>query len=75
MRAGFVTNPKASAGLIFARTIKLQGKDAGAVFMPAGQTGVPMTYPMVNGKQYIVYVAVGGALDSPRSCWLTGYPD
>ena len=37
---------------------KATGKDAGAVFMPAGQTGSPMTY-MANGKQYIV-IAIGG---------------
>jgi len=34
------------------------GKEVGAVFMPAGQTGSPMTY-MMNGKQYIV-IAIGG---------------
>jgi len=38
---------------------KATGKDAGAVLMPAHQTGSPMTY-MFNGRQYIV-VAVGGA--------------
>ena len=37
---------------------KATGKEVGAVYMPAGQTGSPMTY-MLNGKQYIV-VAVGG---------------
>ncbi|PYR53186.1 MAG: quinoprotein glucose dehydrogenase [Acidobacteria bacterium] len=37
---------------------KATGKDAGTVFMPAQQTGSPMTY-MVNGKQYIV-LAIGG---------------
>jgi quinoprotein glucose dehydrogenase len=37
---------------------KATGKDAGAVYMPSGQTGSPMTY-MLNGKQYIV-VAIGG---------------
>src|SRR6266850_1554193 len=37
---------------------KATGKDAGAVLMPAQQTGSPMTY-MFNGKQYIV-VAIGG---------------
>jgi quinoprotein glucose dehydrogenase len=36
---------------------KASGKDLGAVPMPAGQTGTPMTY-MLNGSQYIV-VAVG----------------
>jgi quinoprotein glucose dehydrogenase len=37
---------------------KATGKDAGAVFMPAQQTGSPMTY-LLNGKQYII-VAIGG---------------
>jgi quinoprotein glucose dehydrogenase len=36
---------------------KATGKDIGAVPLPAGQTGTPMTY-MLNGSQYIV-VAVG----------------
>jgi quinoprotein glucose dehydrogenase len=39
---------------------KATGKDAGAVFMPAPQTGSPMTY-MLNGKQYII-VAVSGVV-------------
>ncbi len=38
---------------------KTNGKEVGAVFMPAPQTGSPMTY-MLNGQQYIV-VAIGGA--------------
>jgi quinoprotein glucose dehydrogenase len=38
---------------------KASGKEVGAVYMPAGQTGTPMTY-MIGGKQYIV-VAIGGA--------------
>jgi quinoprotein glucose dehydrogenase len=37
---------------------KATGREVGAVAMPAGQTGTPMTY-LLNGKQYIV-VAVGG---------------
>jgi quinoprotein glucose dehydrogenase len=37
---------------------KATGKEVGAVSMPAGQTGTPMTY-LLNGKQYIV-VAVAG---------------
>jgi quinoprotein glucose dehydrogenase len=37
---------------------KATGKDAGAVLMPAQQSGSPMTY-LLNGKQYIV-VAIGG---------------
>jgi quinoprotein glucose dehydrogenase len=37
---------------------KSTGNDAGTVFMPAPQSGSPMTY-MLNGKQYII-VAIGG---------------
>jgi quinoprotein glucose dehydrogenase len=36
---------------------KATGKEVGAVAMPAGQTGTPMTY-WLAGKQYIV-VAIG----------------
>jgi quinoprotein glucose dehydrogenase len=39
---------------------KVTGKEVGAVFMPAAQSGSPMTY-MVNGKQYIVVAISGGA--------------
>jgi quinoprotein glucose dehydrogenase len=37
---------------------KTTGKEMGAVNMPAGQTGSPMTY-MLNGRQYLV-LAIGG---------------
>ena len=38
---------------------KKTGKEVGAVYMPAPQTGSPMTY-MANGKQYIVVAVSGG---------------
>ena len=38
---------------------KATGKDAGAVYMPAQQSGTPMTY-MLNGKQYIIVAISGG---------------
>ena len=38
---------------------KATGKDVGAVYMPAPQSGSPMTY-MLNGKQYIVVAISGG---------------
>jgi quinoprotein glucose dehydrogenase len=38
---------------------KSTGKEVGAVFMPAPQSGSPMTY-MINGKQYIVVAVSGG---------------
>jgi quinoprotein glucose dehydrogenase len=38
---------------------KANGKEVGAVWMPAPQTGSPMTY-MLNGKQYIIVAVSGG---------------
>jgi quinoprotein glucose dehydrogenase len=56
--AGFVTTPSGRGAMLRAYD-KDTGADAGAVYMPAPQTGSPMTY-MRNGRQYIV-VAVSGA--------------
>ena len=39
---------------------KATGEDVGAVFMPAPESGAPMTYGY-NGKQYIVLAVSGGA--------------
>ena len=55
--AGVVTTPSGRGAYLRAYD-KMTGADAGKVFMPAGQTGTPMTY-MWQGKQYIV-VAIGG---------------
>jgi quinoprotein glucose dehydrogenase len=38
---------------------KADGKEVGAVFLPAPQSGTPMTYSL-NGKQYIVVAISGG---------------
>jgi quinoprotein glucose dehydrogenase len=38
---------------------KTNGKEVGAVWMPAPQSGSPMTYT-VNGKQYIIVAISGG---------------
>jgi len=38
---------------------KATGKEVGAVYMPAPQSGSPMTY-MLNGRQYIVVAISGG---------------
>ena len=55
---GTFTDPQGRNGAMLRAYDKATGKEAGAVFMPTGQTGSPMTY-MVNGKQYIV-IAIGG---------------
>jgi len=39
---------------------KVTGKEIGSVYLPAPQSGSPMTY-MVDGKQYIVVAVSGGA--------------
>jgi quinoprotein glucose dehydrogenase len=56
---GTITMPDGKKGAYLRAYDKKTGQDAGAVAMPAGQTGSPMTY-MLNGRQYIV-VAVGAA--------------
>ena len=38
---------------------KTDGHEVGAVYMPAPQSGSPMTY-MLNGRQYIVVAISGG---------------
>jgi quinoprotein glucose dehydrogenase len=50
---GMVTLPDGRRGAMLRAYDKMTGKDAGAVYMPAPQTGSPMTY-MLNGRQYIV---------------------
>jgi quinoprotein glucose dehydrogenase len=57
--AGFGPTPSGARGAMLRAYDKATGKDVGAVYMPAPQSGSPMTY-MLNGKQYIV-VAVSGA--------------
>ena len=39
---------------------KMTGEEVGEVWMPAGQSGSPMTY-MIDGKQYICVAVSGGA--------------
>src|SRR5580704_8537400 len=48
-----VTLPSGMKGAMLRAYDKSTGKDAGAVYMPAPQSGSPMTY-MLNGQQYIV---------------------
>jgi quinoprotein glucose dehydrogenase len=57
---GFFTTPSGARGAMLRAYDKATGKEVGAVFMPAPQTGSPMTY-MLNGKQYIVVAISGGS--------------
>ena len=56
--AGFFTTPSGTRGAMLRAYDKATGEEVGAVYMPAPQSGSPMTY-MLDGRQYIV-IAVGG---------------
>ncbi|MEO6218133.1 MAG: pyrroloquinoline quinone-dependent dehydrogenase, partial [Sphingomonas sp.] len=56
--SGFFTNPQGVRGAMLRAYDKATGEEKGAVYIPAPQSGSPMTY-MLRGRQYIV-VAIGG---------------
>ncbi|HYL39024.1 MAG TPA: PQQ-binding-like beta-propeller repeat protein, partial [Bryobacteraceae bacterium] len=53
------TTPQHPRGAMLRAYDKSSGKEVGAVWMPAPQSGSPMTY-MADGKQYIVVAISGG---------------
>ncbi len=57
---GFYTLPSGTRGAMLRAYDKATGQEVGAVYMPAPQSGSPMTY-MHNGKQYIVVAISGGS--------------
>ena len=56
--AGTFTTPSGEVGAMLRAYDKMTGEEVGAVYMPAGVTGSPMTY-LHEGRQYIV-TAIGG---------------
>jgi quinoprotein glucose dehydrogenase len=56
---GFFTTPSGQRGAMLRAYNKATGQEVGAVYMPAPQTGSPMTY-MLDGRQYIVVAISGG---------------
>jgi quinoprotein glucose dehydrogenase len=56
--SGFFTTPSGIRGAMLRAYDKNTGEEKGAVYMPAPQSGSPMTY-MLDGSQYLV-VAIGG---------------
>lgn len=54
------TTPQHPRGAMLRAYDKATGKEVGAVWMPAPQSGSPMTYS-ANGKQYIMVAVSGGA--------------
>jgi len=57
--AGFATTPSGQRGAMLRAYDKSTGKEVGAVYMPAPQSGSPMTYT-VDGQQYIAVAVSGG---------------
>ena len=51
--------PNGQRGAMLRAFDKATGKEVGAVYMPAQQSGTPMTY-MVDGKQYLIVAVSGG---------------
>jgi quinoprotein glucose dehydrogenase len=56
---GFGITATGQRGSMLRAYDKKSGAEVGAVYMPAPQTGSPMTY-MLNGKQYLVVAISGG---------------
>jgi len=56
---GFGTTSTGQRGSMLRAYDKKTGSEVGAVYMPAPQTGSPMTY-MLNGRQYVVVAISGG---------------
>lgn len=54
------TTPEHPRGAMLRAYDKATGKQVGAIYLPAPQSGSPMTYS-VNGKQYIIVAVSGGA--------------
>jgi quinoprotein glucose dehydrogenase len=62
------TTPQHPRGAMLRAYDKATGKEVGEVFMPAQQSGSPMTY-MVNGKQYIIVAISGGNYSGEYVCF------
>jgi quinoprotein glucose dehydrogenase len=61
--AGFATQADGRRGAMLRAYDKATGQELGAVYMPAPQTGSPMTYT-AGGKQYIVLAISGQGFGS-----------
>lgn len=56
---GVFTTPSGERGAMLRAYDKASGAEVGEVYLPAPQTGSPMTY-MLNGRQYLVTAVSGG---------------
>ena len=56
----FTQTPDHPRGAMLRAYDKASGREVGAVWMPAPQSGSPMTYS-INGRQFIVIAVSGGS--------------
>jgi len=66
--AAVTTTPEHPRGAMLRAYDQKTGKEVGAVLMPSGQSGSPMTY-MVGGKQYIIVAVSGGNYSGEYICY------
>jgi quinoprotein glucose dehydrogenase len=59
--AGVATTPSGARGAMLRAYDKDNGEEKGAVYLPAPQSGSPMSY-MLGGRQYIVLAVSGGGV-------------
>ena len=62
------TLPGRGRGAMLRAYDKMSGREVGAVYLPAPQTGSPMTY-MLNGRQYVIVAVSGGAYSGEYLCF------
>ena len=53
------TTPDHPRGAMLRAYVKMTGREVGAIFIPAPQSGSPMTYS-VDGRQYVIVAVSGG---------------
>jgi quinoprotein glucose dehydrogenase len=70
--SGYSTTPFGRGAMLRAYD-KATGKEVGAVYLPAPQSGSPMTY-MFNGRQYIVVAVSGGNYSGELLAFRLGGP-
>jgi quinoprotein glucose dehydrogenase len=56
---GVFTTPSGERGAMLRAYDKASGAEVGEVYLPAPQTGSPMTY-VLDGRQYLVVAVSGG---------------
>jgi quinoprotein glucose dehydrogenase len=68
---GFGPTPSGARGAMLRAYDKGTGAEVGAVYLPAPQTGSPMTYA-INGRQYLTVAVSGGTYSGELITFRTG---